>query len=286
MATYVVHRSENPAAAAQAAGTFLESRPIEHNMILTLLRERIERPLPGRYWWIAESGEVRGVAFQSPRSFKVTVTPMPLDAVGPLVDAVIADAPDLPGVTGGAATAAAFAGAWSERSSAAPRPIEGQRLYRADQIRPPDGVVGAPRVAVPDDLDLLARWFVAFQDEVGGLPVVDDPRVALAEPLAGGRIWVWEHDDQVVSAAMISRSVAGAARVSFVFTPPEQRARGYAGATVGSLCARSLGPERPFGTVDACLLYTQLHNATSNGVYRRLGFRCVLEVLAYEFGDP
>jgi predicted GNAT family acetyltransferase len=37
------------------------------------------------------------------------------------------------------------------------------------------------------------------------------------------------------------------------------------------------------GHADACLLYTELRNSTSNRVYRRLGYRSVAEVLAYEF---
>src|SRR5689334_22662616 len=61
MTTYLVHRSDNATSAAQATRAFLESRPVEHNLILTLLRERIEHPEPGRYWWISESGQVRGV---------------------------------------------------------------------------------------------------------------------------------------------------------------------------------------------------------------------------------
>ena len=40
--------------------------------------ERIARPEPGRYWWITEDGEVRGVAMQSPLTFRAAVTPVPL----------------------------------------------------------------------------------------------------------------------------------------------------------------------------------------------------------------
>lgn len=283
MTTYLVHRSDNATSAAQAARAFLESRPIEHNLILTLLRDRIEHPQPGRYWWITENGIVRGVALRSPLTFKATVTPMPLDAVGALVDAVSEDAPDLPGVSGEAATAATFAGAWTERCSSGAHPAEGQRIYRLDAARSPDGVPGSLRVADGEDLGLLSAWFVAFQQEVGGNPPVDDVAGFLAGPVADGRFWVWEHDGESVAAAMISSPIAGAARVSFVFTPPERRSNGYAAALVAALCSRAMAPDRPFGRVEACLLYTQLHNATSNSIYRRIGFRAVAEVTVYQF---
>jgi len=286
MTTYLVHRSDNATSAAQAARAFLESRPIEHNLILTLLRERIERPAPGRYWWVTESGVVRGVALRSPLAFKATVTPMPLDAVGALVDAVAADAPDLPGVSGEAATAATFAGAWTERRSSGAHPGEGQRIYRLDAARSPGGVPGSLRVADREDLERLSVWFVAFQQTVGGNPPVDDVAGFLAGPVAERRFWVWEHDGEPVAATMISSPIAGAARISFVFTPPERRSNGYATAMVAELCARALAPDRPFGRVEACLLYTQLHNATSNAIYRRIGFRAAAEVTVYEFDPP
>lgn len=287
MTTYLVHRSDNVTSAAQAARAFLESRPIEHNLILTLLRERIDRPAPGRYWWVSESGIVRGLAMQSPLTYRATLTPMPLDAVGPLVGAVAAEVPDLPGVGGEAATAAAFTGAWTEQRATGARPIEGQRLYRLDAVRPVDGVPGTLRVAEPGELDLLVDWFAAFRAEIGEMPAEDgDVRDRLAPVIADGGFWVWEDAGEPVAAAMLSRPIAGASRISFVFTPPERRGQGSATALVAGLCARALDPARPFGRVDACLLYTQLHNATSNAIYRRVGFHAVAEVTAYAFDTP
>jgi predicted GNAT family acetyltransferase len=35
---------------------------------------------------------------------------------------------------------------------------------------------------------------------------------------------------------------------------------------------------------DTAILYTQLANPTSNGIYRRIGYEPVLEVLRYELG--
>lgn len=283
MTTYLVHRSDQVGSAAQAARSFLESRPVEHNVILTLLRERITRPEPGRYWWITENGVVRGVAMQSPLTFRAAITPVPLDAIGALVDAVAADAPNLPGVTGDAATAAAFAGAWTERAGSAATPVEGQRLYRLDAVVAPVGVSGSLRVAVADDLDPVADWFDAFHVEVDNLPGGADLRSVASARIAEGLVWLWEDAGEVVSSAMVTAPIAGASRIGFVYTPPASRGHGYAAATVAGLCATALDGSGSFGRADTCLLYTQLHNATSNRVYRRIGFRAVAEVLAYGF---
>jgi predicted GNAT family acetyltransferase len=62
-----------------------------------------------------------------------------------------------------------------------------------------------------------------------------------------------------------------------VYTPPERRGRGYASACVATLSA---------ATLDAglrCILYTDLGNATSNSIYRSIGYRAVAELVRYRF---
>src|SRR5438105_1634152 len=133
MTTY----TEDPAEALARAAPFLETRPVEHNLILTLLNGRLARPLPGRYWIVGEGPDVVGLVFQSPHTFPATMTPMSSDAVAAAVDAVCACGVRLPGITGEAATAARFAGEWTERTNAAARPVGGQRLYRLDALESP-----------------------------------------------------------------------------------------------------------------------------------------------------
>jgi predicted GNAT family acetyltransferase len=211
---------------------------------------------------------------------------MPRAAIGPLVDAVAAEAPDLPGVHGEAATVAAFAGTWTERFGGAAEVVEGQRLYAVDEVRPPSGVPGALRVATDGDVELLAAWFVAFHDEVGESAPIEDPVAAARAMVDQGRLWVWEHDGEVVASVMITRPAVDTARIGFVYTPPDARGHGRAAAAVSALVARALAPDRPLGRVERCVLYTQLQNAVSNRVYRRIGFRSVSEVLVYGFVRP
>ncbi|MCA1694899.1 MAG: GNAT family N-acetyltransferase, partial [Actinobacteria bacterium] len=93
-----------------------------------------------------------------------------------------------------------------------------------------------------------------------------------------GRLWVWD-DGGPVSAAGATIAVAGVARINFVYTPPTSRRRGYAGACVSALSARLLAKE-----AKTCALYAQLENPISNGIYRRIGYRPVKEILLYRFG--
>ena len=55
---------------------------------------------------------------------------MPRGATDAIVEAIGSVAPELPGVIGDAATAAAFAGTWAAHLHTPAHPGEGQRLYR------------------------------------------------------------------------------------------------------------------------------------------------------------
>jgi ribosomal protein S18 acetylase RimI-like enzyme len=275
--SFVVHRSDDAGAAQAATHAFLAAEPARNNVILTLLDERTRHPEPGRYWWITEGTAVRGLAMQSPVTFLSIMTALPVDAVAPLVATIADDAPELPGIVGDAATAATFAGCWTEQLGIGARPVEGQRVYRLGTLRPPDGVPGELRGATGDDLELVQSWFRGFEQDTG-MPSPDPLGLAVPRRIADGEIWLWCHDELAVSMTRISGEVAGTVRVGYVYTPPEHRRRGYAAAAVGAASARAQRDG-----AEGCVLYTQLSNPTSNGVYRRIGFEAIGEVLSYEF---
>jgi predicted GNAT family acetyltransferase len=256
------------------AGAFLASDPVRHNLVLTLLHARVAYPEPGRYWLARDGDSVVGVVFQSPLDFFATLTPMPPEAVAGLVDAIVGAAVDLPGVNGEAATAARFAGQWTERHGSAAFPVEGQRIYelaRRPQVAP---VGGCPRRATTDDRDLVVGWMGRFFSDVGQEMGEIGPLVE--RRLEAGLFWLWEHEGPA-SVAANSEPVAGVVRIQAVYTPPERRKRGYAGACVGDLSRRMV--EEGY----RCMLYTDLGNPTSNSVYRRIGYRAVAEGLRYRF---
>lgn len=94
------------------------------------------------------------------------------------------------------------------------------------------------------------------------------------ERTANGGLMLWEDDGVPVSMAGISPRVAGTVRVAAVYTPPENRGRGYAAAVTAEISRAA----REAGARDV-LLFTDLANPTSNGVYRRIGYRAVSDRL-------
>ena len=267
--------SEDPVFVLSRAGVFLSSQPVHHNLVLSILHARIAHGDPGRYWIAIHGQDVVGVVLQSPTALPATLTPMEPPVATAMADAIADAGVPLPGVNGEAATAAVFSGQWSERSKSAATPFQGNRLYELLEVREAPGIEGTLRQAGPNDRSLMILWTRAFQHEIG--ESADDTELRVDRGLAAGQLWLWVANGEVVSMAVARERVDGVVRLSGVYTPPEKRNHGYAGACVYALSRRL----RDAGS--RCILYTDLANPTSNSIYRRIGYRAVAEALRYRF---
>jgi predicted GNAT family acetyltransferase len=262
----------------RVTGAYLRFRPVDHHLTLTFLADEV--PATAQFWWASDGGRVQGMAWQSHRTTRANLTPVEHPAVAEaLAQRMAVDQPDLPGVFGEAATAAAFAGAWADLTGRGAQPVEGQRLHELRGVRaaarpePP----GAPAVATAAELDEVVALARAFDAEVAMLPPPDLAE-RYARRIAAGNVHLWRHDG-VASWAACTRPVAGVVRIGPVHTPVERRRQGYAEALVRAVTAQALarGAQRT-------ALYTQLDNPTSAAIYRRIGYRPVAEMLVYRLG--
>jgi GNAT superfamily N-acetyltransferase len=261
----------DPGEALERAGTFLATRPIEHNLLLTILHRSAARADAGAFWLVVDGAEVVGLAQETPPGRGAVISPMPPDAARLLADRISAP---LRGVTGEAAVAAAFAGRWTERHDTAVTKVDPKRLYALRNLRRVASAPGVLRAATPADRDLLVEWARVFAIELGLHP--DNADEIVDHRIAREEFWCWD-DGGPVTMTSASDPACGVARVQSVFTPADRRGAGYATACVEHV-SRVL--------VDRglrCVLYTELDNATSNTIYRRIGYEVVHEVLGYHF---
>lgn len=251
----------------------------EHSLVLGIagwLATTGEAPGPAPFFaTIEQDGEVVGAAFRTP-PHKLSLSRMPLAAV-PLVAESAERFGSLPAVLGPPAVAEAFAEEWAHRHGVTPRAGMRQRIFELTRLVPPDRLPeGSARWAEAADLDTVTAWIDAFEDEAA--TTRSDPREWAERHVRAGEVLLWEHDGPVAMAADVARSPNGA-RVGAVYTPPTLRGRGYATAVVAELSRRLLD-----GGLRLCSLYTDLANPTSNGIYRRLGYAPVADVVDVVFG--
>jgi predicted GNAT family acetyltransferase len=94
---------------------------------------------------------------------------------------------------------------------------------------------------------------------------------------SGGLVWLDEGGTRV-SVACYKAPTMNGIRIGPVYTPPELRRRGYAGAVTAATTQLML--DRGYGF--ACL-YTDAGNATANHVYESIGYAFVADSIQYRF---
>ncbi|GGV76213.1 GNAT family N-acetyltransferase [Streptomyces massasporeus] len=266
------------------SGAFLRSRPALHTVPLTVtetLRTR-GRCVYGdgapEFGVLERAGEVRAAFFRTPPHWLnlTAVTPEDADALAARLAAL---GRRLPGVNAECDTAAAFAEAWQRHTGAPAVLRRRQRLYRLGTLTEPGPLPpGGPRIAVEADRELLRRWHDEFSASVGLGTVRDSAEWADARIDSGG-ITLWKTPDGTpVAMAGTGPQVAGQVRVAPVYTPPHLRGRGYAGAATTEVSRAALA-----SGVAEVLLFTDLDNPTSNGLYQRIGYRPVADFDVHDF---
>jgi len=135
---------------------------------------------------------------------------------------------------------------------------------------------GGMRAATAEDVETVAAWMEAFEDEAFGSAGAKRTRAIAARRVAGGEIRLWQDAGEARAMAGWARPTRNGVAVNSVYTPPGARGRGYATALVADLSQSLLDDGRSF-----CVLYTDAANATANAIYARIGYHPLAEVRLY-----
>jgi uncharacterized protein len=134
---------------------------------------------------------------------------------------------------------------------------------------------------------LLSRWVLAFQQEA--LPEeegdLEAAQMIADRILSNNDLFVWRTGEgdasRTVSMAARARPTVRGIAVNLVYTPPEYRRHGYASACVAHLTGLLLESGWEF-----CTLFTDRTNATSNHIYREIGYEPIADFDEYRFSPP
>ncbi|HEV3212188.1 MAG TPA: GNAT family N-acetyltransferase [Acidimicrobiales bacterium] len=236
-----------------------------------------------RFWWVVrdDDGAVVGAAMRT-APYALSIGPMPDAAVEAVARAVAAVDDDVPSVAGFGGCIDAFLAAYATTGTPGGRRAVGavhrQVLYTATSVRAPE-VPGTIRVATEPELGHAEAWYLDFTEEVDGVrpPASAVEREVLLGTLRDGRLRWWCDEGEVVSMAAHAVPVANpggaVTRIGPVYTPPSRRRRGYAAALTAALT------ELLLARGSSVMLYADAANATSRGVYERLGYTALDELV-------
>ncbi|HEX6307424.1 MAG TPA: GNAT family N-acetyltransferase [Longimicrobiales bacterium] len=256
------------------ASSWLLQTEAENNLVLGIAQRAHAHP-ELYVATVEQDGAVVGCALRTPPR-KLLLTRMPPSAVDALAFDVAACFDDLPAVHGPPVAAREFARHWCDRHGCTAHEAMEQRVYALRQVRDPERLPpGELRFAEAQDVGLITSWVACFAMEARvEMPATRDQ---IAEHIAAGQMALWWDEHPRTLAAYAGRSPHGV-RIGPVYTPPEWRGRGYAGACVAALSRRALEEGADF-----CCLYTDLANPTSNALYERLGYSPVCDAVDIDF---
>ncbi|NEA36303.1 GNAT family N-acetyltransferase [Streptomyces sp. SID13031] len=246
--------------------SFLEADPVLHTVILGNVAERAAggrsaESEPSYFVSVHDdAGAVIGAAMRTPGR-PVHLGALRADLAGEIAEAFAELVPEVGGVAGDRAAVRAFGERWAELREVTGVESRGSRLHKLEALVALTAP-GNPRPMREDDVQLAAEWVSdGFRGEFATIDL------AWAEHhLERGTLWIWEDGGEPVSMAGSHLPLFGVSRVGPVYTPPEHRRHGYAGALTGEVTAKILAKGN-----QACL-YTDLANRTSNKIYAQLGY--------------
>jgi GNAT superfamily N-acetyltransferase len=252
--------------------------PVGNTIELTLLRAGRfgEDALLLTVW---DGGAAVGAALQTP-PYPLACNGIPANARNVVAAELASIRPDLSGVRGRRDLAVAFAQAWHGQTGLGGTITTSEMLYRLATLRTPPTVSGTYRGATPADSALLVDWVEHFfvetfshhRNDAAGERFVDNAYAV------GDRFVLWDDGGAAVSMAMLRAPSAGVSRIGPVFTPRNARGRGYGSAVTAA--ASDLARRGGVGDV---VLFADLANPTSNGIYRQIGFEPVGESVRIDF---
>jgi hypothetical protein len=253
-------------------------------------------------WWQPPDGSGPRGAFLHDPSAPLLIAGRAPELAAALAGTLAKAGRQVCGVDAPVAAADAFAAAWSQRSGAAVRVHQHSSVYRlargdsavaqlAEQAAQvvDGGDAGRLRVAAAQDRALLAGWLAAFAAE--SRERIGSPEALADDLISYGGAAFWEVPKPgyfPVAMAVVTRPVAGTARISVVFTDPEYRRQGYAAAltlkvTLAILTDSEQGPGQPSALAKAEQVILITESRPERTVFR-LGYQLVGERAVLRFG--
>jgi uncharacterized protein len=268
-----------------AAQPFLEQDEITNNLILgTSLRlkerkRRSRRHVPFLATAVAD-GDVVAAAVMLPPHRLLLAYPMAAPtALRLLAELLWQTKTTISGILSPTPLAEEMARQWIQLTGVSYDVLAEQRLFVLYEVNPPLWPNGRFRPARMEDIDLMAQWVYAFQNEALPHETADFQAAELiaANLLQRGDLYVWDNGGPVSMAARARPTRRGSA-INLVYTPPDKRGQGYASACVASLSQQLLNSGLEF-----CTLFTDQTNPTSNHIYQAIGYRPVTDFLDLRF---
>ncbi|MDA1883288.1 GNAT family N-acetyltransferase [Bacillus cereus group sp. BY105LC] len=250
---------------------FLEKNEQENNLILGVL-QMVHQPI---FMGIAKQGEEIAVVFlqtEEKKQIIVATSEMVEEDIVELAKKLAEVYPDVPGLIGNKKIVQRLAEEIAVLENKKTTVAMEQGIYELKQVKKKWNGDEVFREVNSDELTLIEQWIYQFCEDVN-LPTTKEEAKQTAHTLiTNHRLFGLEVDGKLVSVAAKTRPTKNNITVNFVYTPKEERKKGYASNCVAALSQRML--DEGYKTTT---LYTDLANPTSNKIYQEIGYEQIAE---------
>lgn len=225
-----------------------------------------------RFFCVESAGEVLGTVSQT-RSRPAVFTGMQEPVARFAAEQVWSFLPNPLGCNGPRSTVDVVADTWRSAGLGKLEVQNDLRLFELRELTPPRPAPGRLRPATQADYELCQRWSYRFLIDCKlpeATPGVLPERVMALED---ERLFLWEVEGLPVACAAWSRPIQSSASIGFVYTPDEERSKGYASNVVAALSRGMLDGTLNLSARRYVNLFTDLANPTSNSIYQKMGYR-------------
>ena len=265
----------------ERAGGVLLEREEENNLLLgvagTLAKKHEELDAKVLLGTVEEDGVVVGAVMRTP-PFPLAVSRLPEGGARAVAEDLGDERRRLTGVVAATGTANDLAREVCRlEAGMSYRAEKSMGVYRLDRVVPPARPAeGRFLVAQGDHLEAAVELTEGFQSFVNDKGF--DARKLSEGAIADERLFLWEHDGEIVSMAAWVRETPNAMTIALVFTPEQHRNNGYASSLVAETCRRALRSGKR-----SCVLFADNDNPTSTGIYEKLGYEKVSDTVHLAF---
>jgi len=270
---------------------FLEKYEAENNLIfgiLETLRTNIQAYDPiatPEMIAIFDNTDIVLVSLRTPPHNQIISFTENQSSIPVLIDFLIENGIDIPGILGFKDGALLFADIWTKKCKKTKILNMNERIYKLEEVNSQTLGNNQFELATEENIDILIKYAQNFIHDIFiNLPKdqVERHQKRIAKEMqkwvSERFVYVLKIHNQIVSIAKAARDTPNGRAINLVYTPPEYRRRGYATEMVAKLCQFILNEGKKY-----CFLFTDLANPTSNKIYMNIGFKPILDVDEYRF---
>jgi predicted GNAT family acetyltransferase len=256
----------------------------QNNLILGLADSLAKRKRQGNgelFFSIEDGGEIIAAALRTDVEKPISVSEVSNQAIDTFINYLLEKNIDLGGVVGEIKTSTYFAKEYTQTFKKPLKLFMHQGVYQLDELKVPPLMGNLLRVATEDDLSLVESFVHDFIKSCfpNDIKALDNVKTMSKRHIDHQALFLLEGSDgQLVSMACNNRETRNSGCISLVFTPDNQRGKGYGSLITALSSQRVLANGKKF-----CNLFTDLSNPTSNHIYQQIGYNKIGESKHFSF---